>query len=459
PIQQWFFSENFAERDHWNQSALVTLMEGYTPKIVEKALELLADHHEALRVYFIDEADQTWQIAAERPTINLDIRDFESPEELEEKIQLAQKELDISKPGGAWQAVYFKNAKAGDNKLLLVFHHLLIDGVSWSVLLEDLSSLIKALSAGSTTKLLPRSASLPEWNEALWHLANKRETFEQVRDWLVDNANSSGKIALEKQTEMSVNTEGNIAKVVLELSEEETAELQKNSKSVFRSSLNELLLATLFHTLQEWTKQRDFRLNMEGHGREEGFGKDASRVVGWFTSFFPLTVKLENTALTGTIAAVKQALEKLPTNGLAISAAQYLSRSETLRNAIHETMKNDVLYNYLGTLDAEYGNGLEYQLISSRSPQAHRSHLLDITAYILNSRLQLQWDFCPDLHDASIIEDLAKQQLGSLQDLLNGKIQADVEYSPADFPLAELTSESLEKVANLLAEIDVAEGL
>ena len=77
----------------------------------------------------------------------------------------------------------------------------------------------------------------------------------------------------------------------------------------------------------------------------------------------------------------------------------------------------------------------------------------------MNSRLQLQWDFCPDLHDASIIEDLAKQQLGSLQDLLNGKIQADVEYSPADFPLADLTSESLEKVANLLAEIDVAEGL
>jgi|GEM_PF-6577399 len=459
PIQQWFFQEDFAERNHWNQSALISLAEQDSSEVVKEALEKLAMHHEALRIYFAEEGDQVWQIIAEEPIVNITIHQYSSSTELDEIVKRAQTELDLSKPGGAWKAIYFKHKESADNRLLLAFHHLLIDGVSWSVLLEDLAHCLKDLRSGAKTSLPPRSVTLPVWHEALQRMANKREIFEQVTHWLSKSSNSDGKIALSESADLVKNTEGNIRKVVLEMTEEETLHLQRDSKTTFRSSLNEILLATLFHTLRQWTEKDNFRLNMEGHGREEGFGKDASRAIGWFTSFFPLNVVLNEDKLPAAIAAVKQALAELPQSGLAISAAQYLSRSETLRNAIHESMKNDVLYNYLGTLNAEYGTGMDYQLVSSRSPLAHRSHLLEVTAYILNSRLQLQWDFCPDLHDPSTIENLANSQLASLKGLLKGDLQNEAHFTHADFPLAALDAKSFETVGRLLTEIDAGEEL
>ncbi|MGH1365059.1 MAG: condensation domain-containing protein [Calditrichia bacterium] len=456
PIQRWFFRENFAESHHWNQSALLTLHSENSAAELSEALQTIVKHHEAFRIHFEENDKEWWQIASAQLT-ELPFKECVHPGEgkLEAFIRQAQLELDYRMPGKAWQAIYLDGQEKRPSLLLLVMHHLLIDGVSWAIVLEDLSEAIEGKRQGRTPVPLSTSTTLPEWNERLQQFANQRETYLQVAQWLHCFEETSGQIPRKENADLQKNTEGNSKTVMLELSREDTALLLGDCTSAYRASLNEFLLSTLFASLTDWSGNTKLKINMEGHGREEAVGADASRAVGWFTSFFPITTAFHADAeINDILTGVKNALNDIPENGIAVAAAQYLGQSEKLRSAIDKAMKNDVLYNYLGTLDGDYGNHWDYKLISSRSPKAHRSHLLDVTAYILKDCLQLHWEFCPDLHDEEVIRKQAEQQLNYLQTIIENRHAASTNYTPADFPLAGLDQHGLQQLGELLKDLD-----
>ena len=166
PVQQWFFEQAIPERQHWNQSLLLVPREALNVEALDRAFEQLLTHHDSLRLRY-EQTAEGWQQTYAAPTTESVLwqRQAQSLEELNALCDEAQRSLDLQN-GPLMRALLVAMAD-GTQRLLLVIHHLAVDGVSWRVLLEDLQqfysggsvSLAKTSTLSALGRSLARSSS------------------------------------------------------------------------------------------------------------------------------------------------------------------------------------------------------------------------------------------------------------------------------------------------------------
>jgi aryl carrier-like protein len=280
PIQAWFFEQDPPRPDHFNQSVLLAVR-GLDPGRLERALEALAVHHDALRlrarragaVWHLDLlAPEEARLALER----VDLAKLEPErrrEALEHRAAAVQASLDLA-AGRTTAAVLF-DLGGGEGRLLLAVHHLAIDGVSWRILLEDLDGACRGLD------LPPKTTSIREWARRLHERAASREIEAEIERWLEVAARPAGPAAFAGEEGDRVAGE---ASVTARLSEVSTGRLLGDALRAYANRAEDLLLAGLVAVLGE---DGGLRLDLEGHGRAAPGGDggvDLGRTVGWLTA-------------------------------------------------------------------------------------------------------------------------------------------------------------------------------
>jgi hypothetical protein len=270
-----------------------------------------------------------------------------------------QSSLDITK-GRVVAAVLLKTPDSEqDHRLLLVMHHLVVDGVSWRILLEDLQSLLKGTPLGAKT------ASVREWYQALEHYGH--QALGQLDYW---------QGVLREPLPLLVDFEGertvaqpDMQQVVLRLDKGQTKALLQQTGQAYHTGVEDLLLAALAGSVSRWQKQDKLRIGLEGHGREALEGQregqpDTSQTVGWLTSLYPLLLAVEPALVVSTgeqplaagawsqeglralLVGVKEQRRALPGKGLGYGVLKYLKGCLPGPSAPWE-----VVFNYLGQLD------------------------------------------------------------------------------------------------------------
>ncbi|MER2472623.1 condensation domain-containing protein [Photorhabdus laumondii] len=137
PIQQWFFEQRFSEQHHWNQSHVISTTEPLNAEALSLAIQSLVEHHEQLRVCFPKEKGKHYQ-ALRSPYDNL--LWFAEPDCSEETIaNEAHASLSIE------EGPLLRIVMLDDFRVLLTLHHLIVDQVSWQILLEDLETAYQAI--------------------------------------------------------------------------------------------------------------------------------------------------------------------------------------------------------------------------------------------------------------------------------------------------------------------------
>ncbi len=181
PAQHYFFEQAIAQRRHWNQSLLLTPREALNPQVLEQALVTVINHHDALRLRFIA-GDEGWQQRHAAPVESAGLwpRRASSAEAMTALCDEAQRSLDLA--DGPLLRALLVSLDDGSQRLLLVVHHLVVDGVSWRVLLEDLQQAY-------------RQVALPEKTSAYqtWaaHLQQHAQTLsEQLPYWQAQMADA-----------------------------------------------------------------------------------------------------------------------------------------------------------------------------------------------------------------------------------------------------------------------------
>ena len=464
PIQAWFFEQDYAEQHHWNQARLLELREDLEPTLLERAIQQLAVHHDALRLRFVRE-DQRWRqfnAGSEEP-VKLDFVHLAGTPEGEQTSVMEcaaaklQASLNLSQ-GPLLRAVLFDLGARRPRRLLLAIHHLAVDGVSWRILLEDLQTSCRQLQSDGTVNLPAKTTSFREWAQRLAEQARSATLGQEAGYWVGVSPLQSKPLPVDFSG--GENTEAFARTVSVALGVEETRSLLQQVPQAYNTQINDVLLSALGLALRTWIGQPTVWINLEGHGREELFdGVDLSRTVGWFTTVFPVKLDLIGKAAPGEVLkSVKEQLRQIPQRGIGYGMLRYLRGDENVAARLRALPPPEVLFNYLGQFDQTLSAPSAWVLVKgstgpSHSPLARRSHLLEINSLVIDGRLRLDWTYSKAVHRHSTIEGLAESFMESLRLLIHHCTSANAGgYTPSDFAEADLDQEELDRLIAKLSE-------
>ncbi|HZM74979.1 MAG TPA: amino acid adenylation domain-containing protein, partial [Candidatus Limnocylindrales bacterium] len=440
PIQHWFFDGRPARPGHFHQYVVAELSGPPDEAALRRALDALLVHHDALRMRF-EHTDGVWRQrnAAVQPVSVLRRRDLSTvfadqlPAAVREAARAANAGVDLA-AGPLLRAVLL-DLGGGRSALLMTAHHLVVDGVSWRILLDDLETAYRQASAGERIDLGAKTTSLRDWAWKLIEHVSGGGLDDECGYWT--QVLESASAALPVDANAAANTVGGMRSVIVRLDESETEALLQQVPAAYRTQINDVLLSALGRVLADWTGRDRVLVDLEGHGREDVLdGVDVSRTVGWFTTMFPVALHTPTGDWGAVLKSVKQTLHDVPHRGLGYGALVYLRRS------VQPSAQPQISFNYLGQFDWSTGGllaavpgGLE----GDADPHTRRVHLLDVVGAVENGRLELTWYYCEQLHQPATVQALADAMLDALREISVHCGQSSAGgRTPSDFPLAGL---------------------
>ncbi|WP_312832996.1 non-ribosomal peptide synthetase [Pseudomonas lactis] len=446
PIQHWFFDTDIPARQHWNQALVLKPLQLLDPHRLEQALLAVLEHHDALRLSFTPR-DAQWHaehlgVPEGGVLLQAQVRDMQACTAL---FTDTQRSLDLAQ--GPLLRALLVDGPQGQQRLLIAIHHLVVDGVSWRVLLEDLQNVYRQLSAGQSVSLPAKTSALRDWAARLQAYAHSESLREELSLWQAQLAGPA--VALPVQRPQGTLRNCDAETVSVRLDAERTRQLLQQAPSAYRTQVNDLLLTALARVLCRWSGQASALIQLEGHGRETLFDDiDLTRSVGWFTSAYPL--RLTPQAEQGdSIKAIKEQLRGVPHKGLGYGVLRYLA-DDLCKQSMAALPSAQITFNYLGQFDQSFGtealfHPLEESAGLAHDPDAPLPNELSIDSQVYGGELVLRWTFSRERHDQQVIRDLAEAYLAELHSLIAHCLQDDAGgLTPSDFPLAHLTQVQLD---------------
>ena len=445
PVQHWFFERDYPVRHHFNQSLLLEVREDFDPSLAKRVLQEWIAHHDALRLRFVQEPTGWRQFnAAPDDTVPFEWVDLSALIEDEQiaaiETHAAQVQASLNLSEGPLVRVVFFHLGAGHPvRLLIVFHHLVVDGVSWRVLLEDLQTVWEQLRRGDEVRLPAKTTSFKYWSERLVELAQSDELREEMKYWLALPWDEHRPLPVDFQDGRDSNASASTISVLLSV--DETRALLQEVPAAYHTEINDALLTALALSYGKWAGSPALLIDLEGHGREDIFDDvDLSRTAGWFTSIFPVLLKLDHETGAGeALTSVKEQLRSIPRRGLGYGLLRYLSRDAATTSALRALPVAEVSFNYLGQFDQVFPAASPFTMAAEnagpeRDSQGGRSHLLEVSGLIAGEQLRISWTFSENIHRRETIEELAQAFLSELQALIAHCQSSEAGgYTPSDF--------------------------
>ncbi len=465
PVQRWFFAQRFARHNHWNQAYIFKLSEKLDVLRLKQALERVMRHHDAFRLRFVNQ-DGNW-IQAYDESIDSDVLSdvdlssitrSERSREIEKQAEMLQGQLDINQ-GPMLRAAYFHSGDAGADRLLIVIHHLVVDGVSWQIFVRDLEHAY--LSASDADFALPeKTTSLQSWSRCLADYANNRNQKEVLSYWESLQKEKFDKIPEDKQN--GSNTEESARTVLVSLDEHMTQAFLRQIPRIYNTQANDILLLALLKAFASWREITSLVVDLEGHGREEiDRDIDISRTIGWFTTIFPLSLKLNRPAdLDRLIKDVKEQIHSVPKRGFDFMTLQYLSGDRAVKDMIDSLPRPQVLFNYLGQTDQITADSKLFDFADESTgcwhdPELQRTHMLEFLGAVKNGRLGFSIIYSDNIHQSDSIKELADYFITALNQIIEHCLAQNTRrFTPSDFPLANLSQSWLDSRESAISNID-----
>jgi amino acid adenylation domain-containing protein/non-ribosomal peptide synthase protein (TIGR01720 family) len=448
PIQHWFFDQRFADAHHWNQAFAFAALRPVDADHLARAWHALLERHPALCQTFHIQPHGDWEIRqgsaqTQPPLWVIDLGgcdDAMAAAQIEERSTEAQAGLDLSN-GPLTRALFFKLGPDRPARLVIAIHHLVVDGVSWRIIREDLDAALDAQRSGLPVPAIrPTGATMGDWALSLSRHAQHSATQESAEVWAehaqpprwalpTPAAAAAGRPVLQS---MPMQRQAG-------LSPWHTAALLQQVPRQAGTPLQPVLLTALGLALQAATGLDRLRIDVEGHGREP-LGEDTPDVagtVGWFTSLYPFVLAMPHTVpgvvpvaapvavaapgdlppastqavgddlaalATTALPAVATAWQRLPDRGLSYGLLRWLAPDAGLRERLGEAGAAPLLFNYLGQFDAVVSGSGWWRFAPEstgpwRSPRAHMAHPLEIVGQVRDGVLSFEANF-----DAAAVE-------------------------------------------------------
>ncbi|MEC2746458.1 condensation domain-containing protein, partial [Bacillus cereus] len=319
---------------------------------------------------------------------------------------------------------------------------LIVDAVSWRILIEDANRCLNSLYLGEVPSLPLKTNSFQDWSEALnsrgVNLVRAELDYWESIDNTLDN---NFQINREKEN----STVESCTTLTFTLNADDTRKLLTTANVPYNTQPMELLLAVLTENLGKYTNQDQIKFELEGHGREELFEHlDISRTVGWFTTMYPIVLQVSYN-IANQIKSVKEEVRKRPNKGIGYGILKERFPS------CKDLTQNTIRFNYLGEIDNSLGDGwftiVDYQSGSEQSKDNHITTLLDIVAMVKNKNLEIHVTFSTSHFQKNFVENLFSDYLERLQIYIQSCCQMQTkEFTSSDFETLNLSDEEIDNL-------------
>ncbi|MDZ5604326.1 amino acid adenylation domain-containing protein [Pseudomonas sp. RP23018S] len=465
PIQQAFFEEVSVERHHWNQSVLLRPTQPIDAGRLEQALQALLIQHDALRLRFEQTPGVDWQghyteiadVQASWATQPVLQQRAIALHDLPELANQTQRSLDLAR-GPLLRAVLL-TLEDDSQRVLLVVHHLVVDGVSWRILFDDLQQAYEQRHDGQALRLPARTNSLADWSLRLQQWAGEGALVQELDYWRRQLHDAPVELPCDQRGGRLQNRQASHVRIGLQAAD--TRRLLQQAGSAYRTQINDLLLTALARVVSRWTAQPKVLIQLEGHGRDSLFDNlDLTRTVGWFTSLYPLAL-VPGDDLGSAIQAVKEQLRAVPHKGLGHGVLRYLG-SPAERAVLAALPTPRITFNYLGQFDGSF-DGDDGALFSpsgegsgdEQSLDAPLDNWLSINGQVFDSQLSLTFTFSHEMFETATIERLANAfQAELLAVIEHCCAHGPRGFTPSDFPLAGLAQTHLAQLPLAVGQVE-----
>ncbi|MCC9024179.1 non-ribosomal peptide synthetase [Bacillus nakamurai] len=465
PIQHWFFAQQYPESHHYNQAVMLFWKERLNESKLREVMKKITEHHDALRMVYvptehgyearnrgIDEGDLfSLEVISLFKETNVSQAIETVSNEIQQSIHLAE---------GPLVKLGLFQCQEGDH-LLIAIHHLVIDGVSWRILIEDIAAAYEQLQNGEAIRLPKKTDSYLLWAEQLKRYAISPEFEKKNQYWF--GREDIPVHALPKDNEHEIGLAEDRETFIVQWTVEETECLLKKSNRAYTTEINDLLLTGLGIAIHRWTGHEDILIHLEGHGRESIIPDlDISRTIGWFTSQYPVSLQIKaDQDISQRIKTVKETLRQIPQKGIGYGLIKYLSDHLKAPECIGHP---EISFNYLGQFDQDIRNrGIEVSPYSSGKIASDKhpiAYTLDINGMISNGQLSLAISYSGKQYRRETIETCADLLKSSLQQVIEHcAAQEQIQLTPSDMSLKEMTIDELDRFVQLTQHLGEIENI
>ncbi|MET8178288.1 non-ribosomal peptide synthase/polyketide synthase [Streptomyces sp. NPDC005336] len=470
PIQHWYLDgRGPGDPLHFTMTHRLELTGDLDEAALRQAVDALVAYHAALRTRFLA-TDEGWrqEVLATAPGAVLERHDLAGLDEaarsraVREATVTAQTGLDVTE-GAVLRVLLFTFGQERPPELLITVHHLVVDGVSWRILLGDLETAYHRAAAGGTAGLPPASSAYTHWAARLAEHAHSGGLDGDLEYWTRIARTTPAALPVDRE---GVNTQETAGTVTAVLGRAETDALLRKVPGVYRTQINDVLLSALGRTLVRWTGRDTVLIGVEGHGREDLFEElDLSRTVGWFTAEFPLALTVAPDAgWRGTLRSVKEQLRAVPHRGLGHGALRHLAPDTPGAAELRGGPSPRIGFNYHGqwdvaAADGEAASGLYRAALpvtgQDAPPGETRGYLLEVTGVVQDGRLELGWTYPTRMYDESTVRRLADEVIAALEEIVGHCAEPGAGgRTPSDFPLARLDQRQVDLLAGDGREVE-----
>jgi amino acid adenylation domain-containing protein/non-ribosomal peptide synthase protein (TIGR01720 family) len=475
PNLYWFLEQG-GSLYRFSQSSSLQVPAGLVHNNLLQALQAILDHHDALRLRFTgaNASREEWKLEVQpRGAViaasclrRIEISAFDETTRIlmDQEAQAAETRLSPEN-GIMLQAVWFDAGRNTPGTLLLTIHHLVVDGVSWRILLPDLATACNSIAAGKSPALDPSPVSFRGWAERLHREALNPARTVELAFWTSTLKNSEP-LVLGDQSHLCRQTVGSLRQFTLTLPPSVTAPLLNRVAAASHARINDILLTGFVLSILQWRRCNSLSdtsvlIDLEAHGREGILDADLSRTIGMFTSIFP--VKLDpghldlDEACSGgkslglALKSIKGQLAAVPDNGIGYGLLRYLN-PDTARE-FSGLPQSQIDFNYLGrfpvTDAADWSSSKS--ISGGMDPAMPFHHPLEIDSLVLERstgpELTVIWTWMPGMFSEEDIHFLADGWFQMLQALVQFSAQpGSGGLAPSDVPLVALSQSEIDQL-------------
>ncbi|MFY0256434.1 amino acid adenylation domain-containing protein [Chitinophaga sp. 30R24] len=449
PVQQDFFQSAKINPHHFHQSVLIHAKAGFDYTAANVAWQKIQQWHDALRMTYAVEADTIVQYNKdEDETVALQEQQITGVN-VKEQITAAAHTLAVAihlSDGPLLQGVIFHTVE-GDY-LLMIIHHLVIDGVSWRILLEDFTTLYEQGLNGQPLLLPAKTAAFKQWAERLAAYASGEALAAEKVYWEEMVAGIPATHIVPAYLPGKINE---LLTERISLSAAYTQLLTTGVHKAFNTDINDILLTALAQATKDTFSVPAVGVMLESHGRAELWENiSTDRTIGWFTSEYPVLLIVDDKADTShQVKVIKEQLHQVPNKGVGYGLLHQYSRDQF-------TSRPDILFNYLGHV-AEHPLGKAFEWLGNvagceEDQQNKQEYPVEISGIIKNGQLELAAVYHPASFDAATVNRWLDKYLACLERLIDYcAARSATELTPSDFSYSGLSLDELEELNNMLS--------
>jgi amino acid adenylation domain-containing protein/non-ribosomal peptide synthase protein (TIGR01720 family) len=446
------------------QSVLVQAPAGLSLAGLARALQALLDRHDALRLRLV-RREPDWELAIAPPgsvAAGGCVQRIAAARPPQSAEVAARKRLDPA-AGVMVQAVWFDPGPAERGLVLLVIHHLAVDGVSWRILLPDLAAAWTAIANGQQVTLDPVGTSFRQWARQLTALAADPGLAErEMPFWQAVTASPEPALGARRRCGAGNGRRS----LVVSLPAEVTGSVLAGAPAAFHAQVSDILLAALASAVAWWRRQGGWAggpavlVDVEGHGRNEDMvpGADLSRTVGWFTSMYP--VRLDAGAVDWAklcagdrdaglvVKRIKEQLRAIPGHGIGFGLLRYLNPGTG--PVLARLATADLGFNYLGRFRSGGGDWEPAGKAAALGGGPALAHPVEVDAVATESAdgpvLHATWSWADGLLGREEVADLAGAWFAALRGIAAHVGRGGGGWTPSDVPLVRVSQEELDEL-------------